>query len=41
MRLLKWDATFLDGSFAPAKNGALQSAKPSAARDEVDGTARR
>ena len=30
--LLKWDETFLDGSFAPAKKGAMQSAKPSAAR---------
>jgi len=31
--LLKWDETFLDGSFAPAKKGALQSVKPSAARE--------
>ena len=30
--LLKWDETFLDGSFAPAKKGAPQSAKPSVAR---------
>ena len=30
--LLKWDETFLDGSFAPAKKGALPSVKPSAAR---------
>jgi hypothetical protein len=30
--LLKWDETFLDGSFAPAKKGASQSAKPSMAR---------
>ena len=30
--LLKWDEAFLDGSFAPAKKGALRSAKPSAAR---------
>src|SRR5436190_22052549 len=30
--LLKWDETFLDGSFAPAKKGALPSAKPSGAR---------
>ena len=29
--LLRWDETFLDGSFAPAKKGA-QSAKPSVAR---------
>jgi transposase len=31
--LLKWDETFLDGSFAPAKKGALPSVKPSAARE--------
>lgn len=30
--LLKWDEAFLDGSFAPAKKGALQSVKPSVAR---------
>ena len=30
--LLKWDETFLDGSFAPAKKGALPSVKPSVAR---------
>lgn len=30
--LLRWDETFLDGSFAPAKKGASRSAKPSAAR---------
>jgi transposase len=30
--LLKWDETFLDGSFAPAKKGALRSGKPSGAR---------
>jgi len=30
--LLKWEETFLDGSFAPAKKGALPSVKPSAAR---------
>ena len=30
--LLQWDEAFLDGSFAPAKKGALQSAKPSVAR---------
>jgi len=30
--LLRWDETFLDGSFAPAKKGVLPSAKPSAAR---------
>jgi hypothetical protein len=27
--LLKWDEAFLDGSFAPAKKGALPSGKPS------------
>src|SRR6516165_4303777 len=31
--LLRWDETFLDGSFAPAKKGALRSVKPSAARE--------
>jgi len=31
--LLRWDETFLDGSFAPAKRGASQSVKPSAARE--------
>jgi len=30
--LLKWDETLMDGSFAAAKKGALQSARPSAAR---------
>ena len=30
--LLRWEETFLDGSFAPAKKGALRSGKPSAAR---------
>jgi hypothetical protein len=30
--LLRWNEAFLDGSFAPAKKGALPSAKPSAAR---------
>ena len=30
--LLKWDEAFLDGSFAPAKKGASQSVRPSAAR---------
>ena len=30
--LLKWEVTFLDGSFAPAKKGARQSVKPSVAR---------
>ncbi len=30
--LLRWEETFMDGSFAPAKKGALQSGKPSAAR---------
>ena len=32
--LLKWDETFLDGSFAPAKKGALRWEKPSAAREQ-------
>jgi hypothetical protein len=31
--LLRWDESFLDGSFAPAKKGALRSAKPSGARE--------
>src|ERR1700679_529557 len=31
-RLLRWEETFLDGSFAPAKKGAPRSVKPSAAR---------
>jgi transposase len=30
--LLKWEETFLDGSFAPAKKGAPPSVKPSVAR---------
>src|SRR6202162_5337968 len=30
--LLRWDETFLDGSFAPAKKGASQSVKPSGGR---------
>src|SRR3954469_11085548 len=30
--LLKWDEAFLDGSFAPAKKGALRSVKPSVAK---------
>jgi transposase len=30
--LLKWDEAFLDGSFAPAKKGALPSGKPSGTR---------
>ena len=30
--LLKWEETFLDGSFAPAKKGTLPSVKPSVAR---------
>jgi len=29
---LKWGESFMDGSFAPAKKGALQSGKPSGAR---------
>jgi transposase len=31
--LLRWDETFLDGSFAPAKKGAPRWVKPSAARE--------
>jgi hypothetical protein len=31
--LLQWEETFLDGSFAPAKKGAVRSVKPSAARE--------
>lgn len=38
--LLKWDETFLDGSFAPAKKAA-QSAKQARQGHEVDGTGRR
>ena len=30
--LFKWEESFLDGSFAPAKKGAPQSARPSVAR---------
>jgi len=29
---LNWSESFLDGSFAPAKKGALESEKPSGAR---------
>src|SRR5208283_3600492 len=35
--LLKWEEAFLDGSFAPAKKGAPQSVKPSAARERSGG----
>ncbi len=31
-RRLDWEESFLDGSFAPAKKGAMESAKPSAER---------
>ena len=31
--LLRWDESFLDGSFAPAKKGASRSGKPSGARE--------
>ena len=31
--LLRWDESFLDGSFAPAKKGASLSGKPSGARE--------
>lgn len=30
---LEWEETFADGSFAPAKKGAMESGKPSGARD--------
>src|SRR6266404_2454732 len=30
--LLRWDESFLDGSFAPAKKGALPSVQPSVAK---------
>ena len=30
---VRWDECFIDGSFAPAKKGALASARPSAARE--------
>jgi transposase len=32
--LLKWDQAFLDGSFAPARKGAMLSAKPSAVKTQ-------
>ena len=32
--LLEWEESFLDGSFAPAKKGALRSVKPSVARGQ-------
>ena len=38
---LQWSESFLDGSFAPAKKGALESGKPSGQGDEVDGGGRR
>jgi transposase len=31
--LLKWDEAFLDGSFAPAKKGAMPSVQPNVARE--------
>jgi len=31
--LLDWDEAFMDGSFAPAKKGALESDKPRGVRD--------
>jgi transposase len=31
--LLDWDEAFMDGSFAPAKKGALESEKPRGVRD--------
>ena len=33
-RQLKWDEAFIDATFAPAKKGALASAKPNAAREQ-------
>ena len=39
--LLKWDEAFLDGSFAPAKKGALPSRNQAGQGHEVDGTGRR
>jgi transposase len=38
--LLKWDEAFLDGSFTPAKKGALRSGKLSVAKAQ-SGTGRR
>ena len=34
---VKWSESFLDGSFAPAKKGALPSARPSGARGRSGG----
>jgi transposase len=40
--LLKWDETFLDGSFAPAKKRGSAVGKTKRGKgDEVDGTGRR
>jgi transposase len=39
--LLKWDETFLDGSFAPAKKGPCRRENQAGQGDEVDGTGRR
>ena len=39
--LLKWDETFLDGSFAPAKKGACRRQNQAGQGHEVDGTGRR
>ena len=35
--LLRWEESFLDGSFAPAKKGALPWGKPSGARERSGG----
>ena len=32
--MLRWNECFVDGTFVPAKKGAQQSAKPSAAREQ-------
>jgi hypothetical protein len=32
-KALRWDDTFIDGSFAPAKKGALESGRPNAAKE--------
>ena len=38
---LDWSESFIDGSFSPAKKGALVSAKPSVQGHKVDGGGRR
>ena len=39
--LLDWEEAFIDGSFAPAKKGALTSEKQKRKRNKVDGGGRR